>query len=188
MCMIKKTITKPNTKSCDWYDKLYDEIYHYEKSGGLISLFKDRYQTSLQEDDVKYIRLFRCLYEQLEQTYPLIDIQQFIYDDYTPELMYESMHKWEVPLLSAIRGSQDNIKLYRGQIKGKINGFSWTTDKNLACWFATRTNTKFAPTLITADVPTDDIWCFWNDREEKEVFAPPKHIEEIANNIKSDIL
>lgn len=170
----------------DWYDKLYDELFYYEGNGGIFQLFKDRYQTTKQNDDIKFWRLFRCLYEQLEVVYPLMDIADILDEDYTPEIMYETMHKHEVKELNKLRNTalhgDEFIKLYRGQPFGDINGFSWTTDQNLAQWFATRTKTDLKPIVYIASIPREEIICYWNERKEKEVFMTPKFV--LDYNIK----
>jgi hypothetical protein len=115
-----------------------------------------------------------------------MDIADILDEDYTPEIMYETMHKHEVKELNKLRNTalhgDEFIKLYRGQPFGDINGFSWTTDQNLAQWFATRTKTDLKPIVYIASIPREEIICYWNARKEKEVFMTPKFV--LDYNIK----
>lgn len=179
-------------KQKDWFDTYYDEIHYYETSGGMYQLFKDRYQTEKQNDDVKFWRIFRCLYEHLEVVYPLVDVQDFLYIDYCPEIMHETMFHEEHEALASIRNKAlsglDFRTIYRGQPDGDINGYSWTLDENLAKWFATRGGRTKNPIIYKAQMPLEEIIVYWNGRKEKEIFAPPKYIHETSNKIEKEKL
>lgn len=67
----------------------------------------------------------------------------------------------------------DVVKLWRGTSKLTIaearEGYSWTTDRDTACWFAMRfADTNGAPLVLTAEVAKSDIALFTNAREESE--------------------
>jgi hypothetical protein len=72
----------------------------------------------------------------------------------------------------------DIIRVWRGTwgigIKAATTGFSWTTDRDLACWFAMRMSAR-SPLVLMAEVPRETIACYTNERGEKEVvlFTPP---------------
>ena len=54
--------------------------------------------------------------------------------------------------------------------------YSWTTDRDLACWFAMRfAGDNGSPLVLTADIPKRDIALFTNDRNESEavLMRPP---------------
>ena len=55
-------------------------------------------------------------------------------------------------------------------------GYSWTTDRDLACWFAMRfADRNGSPLVLTADIAKRDIALFTNDRKESEavLMRPP---------------
>lgn len=54
--------------------------------------------------------------------------------------------------------------------------YSWTTDRDLACWFAMRfADLHGSPLVLTADVAKRDIALFTNERSESEavLIRPP---------------
>ena len=55
-------------------------------------------------------------------------------------------------------------------------GYSWTTDRDMACWFAMRfVEDNGSPLVLTADIAKRDIALFTNDRRESEavLVRPP---------------
>ena len=55
-------------------------------------------------------------------------------------------------------------------------GYSWSTDRDLACWFAMRfADCNGSPLLLAADIAKSDIALFTNSRSESEVvlMRPP---------------
>ena len=78
----------------------------------------------------------------------------------------------------------DVVKLWRGTSKLTIaearEGYSWTTDRDTACWFAMRfADTNGAPLVLTAEVAKSDIALFTNAREESEalLIRPPATVK-----------
>ena len=78
----------------------------------------------------------------------------------------------------------DVVKLWRGTSKLTIaearEGYSWTTDRDTACWFAMRfADTNGAPLVLTAEVAKSDIALFTNAREESEalLIRPPAAVK-----------
>jgi hypothetical protein len=75
-------------------------------------------------------------------------------------------------------GQPDTIQVWRGtwgiDIKAAASGFSWTTDRDLACWFAMRMSAR-SPLVLLAEVRREMIACYTNDRDEKEIvlITPP---------------
>lgn len=74
----------------------------------------------------------------------------------------------------------DMVTVWRGTsylpIKEAQTGYSWTTDKDMACWFAMRfASTNGKPLVLTANVSKREIAMFTNDRGENEVLLlrPP---------------
>jgi hypothetical protein len=57
-------------------------------------------------------------------------------------------------------------------------GFSWTTERDVACWFAYFRNVDRAPQVITAIIPKEQIAYFSNERGEQEaiLMRPPKSV------------
>ena len=74
----------------------------------------------------------------------------------------------------------ETIQVWRGvsgiSAKNARQGFSWTTDRNVACWFAIRLDDVGKPLVITAQIPKRDVLYYSNDRTENELLLlnPPK--------------
>ena len=74
----------------------------------------------------------------------------------------------------------DTVTVWRGSsylpFDDAKTGYSWTTDRDLACWFAMRfADHNGSPLVLTADIAKRDIALFTNDREESEavLMRPP---------------
>jgi len=66
------------------------------------------------------------------------------------------------------------IEIWRGVSGGTLwlakRGISWTTNRDVACWFAMRfANTENAPLVLKAIVPKTAVFHLANDRDEYEV-------------------
>lgn len=70
----------------------------------------------------------------------------------------------------------DVITLYQGHTDIRDDGWSWTTDRGIAEWFARRFAMleKAAPMLTTAEVNKSDIHAYLTRRGEKEIIANPE--------------
>lgn len=67
----------------------------------------------------------------------------------------------------------DVLTVWRGTSSQPIDiartGYSWTTDRDMACWFAMRfADHNGSPLVLAADVAKSDIALFTNDRSESE--------------------
>tara|TARA_R100000306_G_C4334326_1_gene121919 strand:- start:429 stop:821 length:393 start_codon:yes stop_codon:yes gene_type:complete len=95
------------------------------------------------------------------------------------EFIYQEFDEWQklLVIFSKLAKAHDDkfkqglpegsFKIYRG---GTPNGFSWSLDKKIATWFATR----FKPVGIEDDVheltvTKDDVLWYNNERNEQEV-------------------
>lgn len=67
------------------------------------------------------------------------------------------------PLVQAWRGFAD-VPLAEGK-----RGLSWTLNRDVACFFAMRFETRKQPLVITASVPRSAVLHYTNDRQEHEV-------------------
>jgi hypothetical protein len=73
------------------------------------------------------------------------------------------------------------VRVWRGThgitLRDAAQGFSWTVDRDIACWFASRYKGRTAQ-VITANIPREQIAYFSNDRGEQEVvlMKPPKSV------------
>lgn len=74
----------------------------------------------------------------------------------------------------------DVLTVWRGTSSLPIDiaktGFSWTTDRDVACWFAMRfAEHNGSPLVLAADIAKTDIALFTNDRSESEamLIKPP---------------
>ena len=71
-----------------------------------------------------------------------------------------------------------HIIAYRGVSgvgkKRHIHGISWTTSKDMACWFAMRFAHLGNPTVLKCVFDPKDIYVFHNEREEDELIGLPQ--------------
>ena len=76
---------------------------------------------------------------------------------------------------------QDEYRLYRGisgnQTPEIINGYSWTSNFELAHWFAMRFCEFGSPSVYTTTVRKDAILFYTNQREEDEFVLNPKKFD-----------
>lgn len=84
----------------------------------------------------------------------------------------------------SLRGNQT---VYRGAINVEpetaVEGLSWTTSHEIACWFACR-HSGAAPVVLTAAVSSSEIIYWSNERNECEVIlrsAPPLRLDDQPN-------
>jgi len=80
-----------------------------------------------------------------------------------------------------LRSMPNELRIYRGtsqeETLGTYLGFSWTTDRDKALWFARRFNREgVAPTLASGYIKKCDALGYVNARGEKEVVALPRDI------------
>lgn len=89
----------------------------------------------------------------------------------------------------------DTVSLWRGTSKlsqaQSARGYSWTTSKEVAYWFARRfASVNGNPLVLAAQVPKSDVAFFTNDRQEHEavLLAPPKsaRIDSTASDFKEE--
>lgn len=74
----------------------------------------------------------------------------------------------------------DVVTVWRGtsylSLEDAKKGYSWTTDRDMACWFAMRfAEFNGSPLVLTADIAKRDIAMFTNERGESEavLMRPP---------------
>jgi len=106
-------------------------------------------------------------------------ILEHVWSHASPTLQSEA--NWDLRLLrSMFRAGRFEVpltgvhKVYRGvggiDRKAAIRGLSWTTSRDVACWFAlSQTYGSREPLVVTAEVDARDIIYFDNGRSEAEV-------------------
>jgi len=74
----------------------------------------------------------------------------------------------------------DVVQVWRGAaglgVTGTARGYAWTTERDVACWFAMRRVEHFGdPVVLTAYISREAVAFYTNERHEKEVvvFDPP---------------
>lgn len=93
---------------------------------------------------------------------------------YQPYLRF-MMHPDEHDALRALPGM---VEVYQGCTDDRDDGWSWTTDRDVAVWFARR----FArmedgtPVVRAANIPREDIACYFTRRNEAEALIDPELI------------
>lgn len=74
------------------------------------------------------------------------------------------------------------VRIWRGThgltARQAAKGYSWTTERDVACWFAFFRNADRAPQVITTTIPKEQIAYFSNQRNEQEIvlIKPPKSV------------
>ena len=89
----------------------------------------------------------------------------------------------------------DMVPVWRGTSKlsqaQSARGYSWTTSKEVAYWFARRfASINGNPLVLAAQAPKSDVAFFTNSRQEHEVvlLAPPKgvRVDSAASDFKAE--
>lgn len=67
----------------------------------------------------------------------------------------------------------ETMRIWRGtngvSKRKATNGISWTTDRDVACWFAMRFAHLDSPLVLCAEISRTDVFYYSNDRNESEV-------------------
>lgn len=86
--------------------------------------------------------------------------------------------------LKALSSMQEQIVVYRGlQRNASVQGLSWTTDQQVASWFATRFDNN--GDVYKAIIEKSRILAYFGDRGEQEVVLNPKDLIDIEKIKKS---
>lgn len=59
----------------------------------------------------------------------------------------------------------------------QVDGMSWTTSLDIACWFAWRG--LYDPAVYQATVSGDEVYCYFRDRNEEELICRPKESQRL---------
>jgi hypothetical protein len=60
----------------------------------------------------------------------------------------------------------------------RVRGLSWTLDRDIAAWFASRFSGA-DQAVYTATVTAEEVYCFYDDRKEREVICHPAKAKRI---------
>lgn len=73
----------------------------------------------------------------------------------------------------------ETVTVYRGYDRTNKLGWSWTTDRDKAAWFARRFATVRGsrPRIATATVPRANVLAYFRGRGESEVFVDPRDVK-----------
>lgn len=94
--------------------------------------------------------------------------------------------KWlmEKQELTFLRSLPDTFTVYRGCPVNKVNGLSWTLDRDKALWFANRFNfaSRMPPfdrecCVVTGTVKKTDVFAYFNSRHESEIVVAPSNVK-----------
>jgi hypothetical protein len=76
-----------------------------------------------------------------------------------------------------------SVRVWRGTcalpFSKAVRGYSWTTDRDVACWFAMRFSDAYKnPLVLTAEIEREMIGAYSNERKEREVvlLTPPRNV------------
>lgn len=92
----------------------------------------------------------------------------------------ERHHLMEEEELVAFRSLPDELVVFRGVLDRGAKSLSWTLDRKLAEWFATRFASVFPdkqPRLATGVVNKADVLAYFIRRKESEVIVDPKSVK-----------
>tara|TARA_R100001377_G_scaffold33832_1_gene18563 strand:+ start:615 stop:1037 length:423 start_codon:yes stop_codon:yes gene_type:complete len=112
--------------------------------------------------DEEYYRAFWVMSELGVDINDHIFFKDFFSNGLCPQTEKEQSHWFDLP---------ERVTVYRGfcKLKGHSDGMSWTPNKELAQWFASRLPRNGQPTLATAEVPRDKIKLVFLDREPEYI-------------------
>ena len=92
--------------------------------------------------------------------------------------------------LSLFESLPETVTIYRGSTTNKVNGLSWTTDKDKAIWFGNRFNfVNSKPPLnkeccvTTGQIAKSDIFAVFLARGESEIVCDPKNVKRKTKEI-----
>ncbi len=81
----------------------------------------------------------------------------------------------------------ESIRIYRGHTADNANGLSWTTDKDLAIWFANRFK-EDGPQVTEGMIDKKWVLAYFNRRNEHEIVAHPDSVIELETYSMADRL
>lgn len=132
-------------------------------------------QYSLEMDDETYWSLLADVWQHQEQVGVCHEIftDLFLSDRPQREKLMEDDER------AALAQLPEQVTIYRGVTGDEDEGFSWTTDKRIAEWFASRAATTYTfaknnPLVMTGTVNRKDIVAYL--LEEKEVIVFPEYV------------
>lgn len=156
---------------------MQDIIDKYYKAGGICMLVQDLTSNEIEED--KFWGAFKHLYQEVDETHVLNtnkSFQSIINHHY--DMAGFSMDDEEHQKYEELIDSHEEITIYRGTLGEFEHGYSWTTDKKIAIWFATRYSRLYKdkkPVVYEGRLNIMNFHCFW--KKEQEVFVPPIYVE-----------
>tara|TARA_R110000751_G_scaffold74753_1_gene150951 strand:+ start:7434 stop:7877 length:444 start_codon:yes stop_codon:yes gene_type:complete len=112
--------------------------------------------------DEEYYRAFWIMSELGVDINDHVFFKDFFSSGLCPQTEEEESHWFDLP---------ERVTAYRGfcKLRGYSDGMSWTPNKELAQWFASRLPRNEQPTLATTEVPRDKIMLVFLDREPEYI-------------------
>lgn len=176
----KRAMAEKARKAGDWnhYIFLHERPYRWE------ALHHMRRQTTRSASTAKrkaFWETFAEVYIDTENWYELpqrLWCEQWIDSDrnkYHAWMLEGMMNEDERADYDAL---PDRITVYRGWHRERgADGWSWTTERGVAEWFAARFRPDGAtPQVATGEVEKRHVLAYWTRRKESEVFAHWKHV------------
>lgn len=81
----------------------------------------------------------------------------------------------------------DELQIYRGCTQYNLSGFSWTLDMNVAMSFCERHDCELEPLIICGSCKKQDIYAYFDRREEQEIFINPNKVKFEKYLLRNDI-
>ena len=173
--MIDNTLVLVNDENIDVIRNQYME--QIEKNNDVYQLFmvvKKPYRLTLFQEvyenlsEVDYNSILNWVYKDIEFPNHNNDIKMLtrLFEQINPKLFMSEKD------MSMYESLPDEIKLYRGMYSDNYyRAVSWTTDIDVAEWFANRFTSGY---IVTATVHKTDVFCCYDS--EKEVVVNPTRI------------
>ncbi len=167
--VVKKERAEQSLKEKDFSTHvwMYERPYRWEAFYSISSLLNDD----------EYWTLARSIWTDSENIWQLIPI---IHDALTANERLSSrslmMTAEERKFLNEL---PDEIIVYRGAGKENRKGYSWTIDKEMAKWFATRL--RKVGELLTGRIQKSNIIAYISARNEDEIIAIPSDVKIVAS-------
>jgi hypothetical protein len=82
----------------------------------------------------------------------------------------------------------ERLQVWRGvNGVGAIDGLSWTKDRDIACWFATRFS-PVMPLVFVTHLEPEAVVVEYNGRDEQEVIVDPEYLFDVSLDVPSEPL
>lgn len=172
----------------EWKDEDEQEMYDLIESGAEFEEVK-KFIFQFWNRESKYYMFYMLdkLVRKYGYLYSYEDMLETFKDLYVMDIYFKDVAKDLEYLVDTYRplqniNSDKILTIYRGISRHSLSldeAISWTTDKDIAYWFANRFHSKDKK-IIEATVKESDVIYFWDRRKEKEVITLPRSVNVVS--------